>query len=273
MPSTQAEKGARFRALHRELFVLPNPWDAGSAKLLQGLGYPGLATSSAAAAGRRGRRDYALRRDEALADAREIVDATDLPVSADLENGFGDSPEAVQETVRHAAAVGLAGCSIEDAPGDAAPYPLSLAVERITAAVEVVRGLPFPFVLTARAENFTRDRPDLSDTLRRLQAYAAAGAEVLFAPGIGELDAVRTLCASLPGPVNVVGSGRGWTRSQLREAGVKRVSLAASLYRAAMSALCDAAVEVRDAGTFGYSLRGLDGSRLAGLMADPPRRD
>lgn len=261
MSTSQHEKGARLRALHEApgIFVIPNPWDAGSARLLEAMGFAALATSSAAAAGTLGRRDYGLAREEALAMAREIAEAVELPVSADLENGFGDSPEEVAETVRCAAAMGLAGCSIEDARGDAAPYELALARERVAAAVEVVRGLPFPFVLTARAENYLRGRPELDDTIARLQAYEAAGAEVLFAPGVPDLASVKRLCASVRRPVNVVGTMANGTVSvaELAEAGVKRVSVAASFYRAAMAGLRDAAREVRETGTFSYASRAL----------------
>lgn len=251
------EKAVRFRALHQRpgAFVIPNPWDAASACVLAGLGFEALATSSVAAAGTRGRRDYGITRDEALEMAAAIVGATEVPVSADLENGFGDAPEAVAETVRRAAEIGLAGCSIEDAPGNGAPYELSLAVERVAAAVETVRGLARPFVLTARAENYVRGVPDLGDTIRRLQAYEAVGAEVLFAPGLPDLAAVRATCAAISRPVNVVGpmANGTVTVAQLAEAGVKRISLAGSLFRAAMTGLRDAASEVRERGTFRFA--------------------
>lgn len=267
---TQEEKARRFRALHAGpgAFVMPNPWDAGSARLLAGMGFPALATSSAAAAGTLGRRDYDMQRDEALRLAREIVAATDLPVSADLEHGFGASPEAVAETVRQAAASGLAGCSIEDAAGGATPYDLSLSIERIVAAVEVVRALPFPFVLTARAENFLRGKPDLDDTIRRLQAFERAGADVLFAPGVPDLASVRTMCAAVTKPVNVVGPMQGGALSvaELAAAGVKRISLAASLYRAAMTGLRDAAQEVLTGGTFAFSTRCLTTAEVNAFM-------
>jgi 2-methylisocitrate lyase-like PEP mutase family enzyme len=269
MPPSQADKVARFRALHAApgAFVIPNPWDAGSARLLAGLGFPALATSSSASAGTRGRRDYGVTRAEALAMAAEIVAATDLPVSADLENGFGDSPEAVQLTVREAAAVGLAGCSIEDAPGTAEAYELDLAVERVAAAVEAARALPVPFVITARAENFVRGTPDLADTIRRLQAYEQAGADVLFAPGVSDVAALRTLCAAVTRPVNAIGSATH-TVAQLAAAGVKRISLATSLYRAAMTALRDAASEARDRGTFTFAQRAMPGSELGTFMRE-----
>lgn len=270
MSVTQHEKATRFRALHAApgAFVIPNPWDAGSARMLAGLGFSALATSSYAAAGTLGRRDYGLTRDLALANARAIVDATDLPVSADLENGFGDSPEIVSETVRLAAAAGLAGCSIEDAAGGVAPYDLSLATERIAAAVQAARALPFPFVLTARAENFARGRPDLDDTIRRLQAYEKAGADVLFAPGLPDLASIRTVCTAVSKPVNVVGSMQDGKVSvaELAAAGVKRISLAASFYRAAMTGLRDAAREVHDKGTFTFATRTMTSPEFNAFM-------
>lgn len=269
MPPSQAEKGARFRALHAApgAFVIPNPWDAGSARLLAGLGFPALATSSSASAGTRGRRDYGVSRAEALAMAGDIVAATDLPVSADLENGFGDAPEAVRLTVQQAAAIGLAGCSIEDAPGQAGAYDLGLAVERVAAAAEVARALPFPFVITARAENFLRGQPDLADTIRRLQAYEQAGAEVLFAPGVSDLAALRSLCAAVTRPVNAIG-GPPHSVAQLAAAGVKRISLATSLYRAAMTTLREVAREVQDRGTFTFGQRAMPGAELSKFMRE-----
>ena len=259
---SQTEKAARFRALHQApgAFVIPNPWDAGSARLLAALGFPALATSSGACAGVHGRRDGAVTRDEALAHARAIVTATDLPVSADLEKGFGDAPEAAAETIRLAAGVGLVGGSVEDATGDRARplYDLGHATERVAAAVQAARALAVPFTLTARAENFLRGRPDLDDTIRRLQAFETAGADVLFAPGLPDLAAVRAVCAAVSRPDNfMVGiRGKSFTVAELSEAGVKRISLATSLYRAAMTGLLAAAREVKDAGTFGY----LDGT-------------
>ena len=213
MTATQNEKAIRFRTLHDGpgAFVIPNPWDIGSARLLAGLGFQALATSSAASANALGRRDGRLTRDEALAHARAIVDATDLPVSADLEKGFGDAPEVVAETIRLAAGEGLAGCSIEDSTGDPRRplYDLGLATERIAAAAAAARALPFPFVLTARAHNFMYASPGLDDTIRRLQAFERAGADVLFAPGLPDLAAVRTVCAAVTKPVNFIGGNQG----------------------------------------------------------------
>jgi len=250
-------RAARFRALHAEgCFVIANAWDAGSARMLAGLGFPAIATSSGAFANTLGRVDGRVSREEAIEHARALVDAVDVPVSADLEKGFGDRPEDAAQTIRLAGATGLAGGSIEDSTGDPAHpfFDVSLAVERIAAAVEAARSLPVPFVLTARAENFLRGNPDLDDTIGRLQAFEAAGADVLFAPGLPTLEAVREVCAALSRPVNfMVGiPGKSFTVAQLRDAGVRRISLATSLYKAAMNGLRDAALEVRDSGTFDY---------------------
>lgn len=240
----------------RAFFVIPNAWDGGSARILAGLGFKALATSSGACAATLGRVDGKVTRDEALTHARNIVAVTDCPVSADLENGFGHSPDTVAATVRLASDIGLAGCSIEDATGDAGKplYEETLAVERVAAAVEAARALPFPFTLTARAENFLRGNPDLDDTIRRLQAFERAGADVLFAPALPDLNAVRTVCQSLTKPVNfmVAIRGKSFSVAELAAAGVRRISLATSLYRAAMAGLLSAANEVKDAGTFGY---------------------
>ncbi|MGH7311050.1 MAG: isocitrate lyase/PEP mutase family protein [Candidatus Rokuibacteriota bacterium] len=271
--ATQSDKGARFRALHQEpgVFLIPNPWDAGSARLLAGLGFPALATSSGACAGVLGRRDGQVTRDEALAHARVIVEATELPVSADLEKGFGDAPAVVAETIRLAAGVGLVGGSIEDATGDRdrPRYDLGQATERVAAAVEAARGLGFPFTLTARTENFVRGNPDLDDTIKRLQAFEKAGADVLMAPGLPDLAAVRAVCAAVSRPVNFMAGikGKSFTVAELSAAGVKRISLATSLYRAAMTGLLEAAREVKDKGTFGYLDRSLATPELNAFMA------
>ena len=256
--TNQHEKAIRFRTLHEApgVFVIANVWDGGSARILTGLGFRALATSSGACAATLGRVDGKVTRDEALTHARNIVAATDSPVSADLENGFGDSPVAVAETIRMAADTGLVGCSIEDATGDKDKplYDMSHAVERIASAVEAAKALPFPFTLTARSENFLRGNPDLDDTIRRLQAFERAGADVLFAPGLPDLAAIRTVCEALTKPVNfMVGiKGKSFSVAELAAAGVRRISLATSLYRTAMSGLVKAAREVKDAGTFGY---------------------
>jgi len=258
MPSNQSDKAARFRALHQApgAFVIPNPWDAGSARILAGLGFQSLATSSGASAGILGRRDGKVGRDEALAHARAIVEATDLPVSADLEKGFGDAPSAAAETIRLAAGVGLVGGSIEDATGDKDRplFDIGQATERVAAAVQAARALSFPFTLTARTESFLRGNPDLDDVIRRLRAFEQAGADVLMAPGLPDLAAVRAVCAALAKPVNFMAGikGRSFTVAELEAVGVKRISLATSLYRAAMTGLVDAAREVKDRGTFGY---------------------
>jgi len=258
MTASQSDKANRFRALHQGpgAFIIPNPWDAGSARLLAGLGFEALATSSGAQAGVLGRRDGAVTREEALAHARAIVEATDLPVSADLEKGFGDGPKDAAETIRRAAEVGLVGGSIEDASGNPQKplYDIGHAAERVAAAVAAARALPFPFTLTARAENHIRGNPDLDDTIKRLKAYETAGADVLFAPGLPDLAAVRTVCSALSRPFNfMIGiKGRSFPVGDLTAAGVRRISLATSLYRASMSGLLHAAREAKEKGTFGY---------------------
>jgi 2-methylisocitrate lyase-like PEP mutase family enzyme len=263
MAATQSDKAARFRALHEGsgAFVIPNPWDAGSARILAALGYQALATSSGASAGTLGRRDGKVTREEALAHARAIVEATDLPVSADLEKGFGDAPEATAETIRLAAGIGLVGGSIEDATGDKdwPLYDLAHATERVAAAVRAARALPFPFTLTARTENFLRGNPSLDDTIARLQAFEKAGADVLMAPGLPDLAAVRAVCAAVSKPVNFMAGikGKSFTVAELQAAGVRRISLATSLYRLAMTAVVEAAREVKAKGTFGYLDRSL----------------
>lgn len=271
MHPSREDKVARFRALHAQpgAFVMPNPWDAGSARLLAGLGFPALATTSAGLAFSLGRRDGAAGLAETLANARAIVAATTLPVSADLENGFGHAPDDCARTLRAAAEAGLAGGSIEDATGDPAKpiYEFRHAVERIAAAAEVARALPF--VLTARAENFLHGRPDLDDTIARLQAFAAAGAEVLYAPGLRELSQIRAVCEALEGfPVNVVIGlvGRPFTVAELAAAGVRRISLGGSLARTALGALHRAALEIRDQGSFGFAAGALTGAEVEAYM-------
>jgi 2-methylisocitrate lyase-like PEP mutase family enzyme len=269
---SQHEKALRFRALHEApgAFIIPNPWDLASARILVGLGFQALATSSAASAVAIGKRDGGLTRDEALAHARTIVDATDVPVSADLERGFGDAPEAVAETVRRAAEVGLAGCTIEDSTGNPehALYDTTLAVERIAAGVEAARALPFPFLLTARAHGFLYASPNLDETIARLQAFEKVGADVLFAPGLPDVAMVRTVCAAVSKPFNfMVGiPGKSFTVPELAAAGVKRISLATSLYRAAMTGFLDAVREVQDTGTFNFLDRSVATADLTKLM-------
>ena len=259
-----------FRALHQgpRALLMPNPWDAGSARILAGLGYQALATSSGACAGTLGRRDGRVTRAEALAHARAIVQATPLPVSADLEKCFGDDPAAAAQTIRLAAETGLAGGSIEDATGskDKPLFDFNHAVERVAAAAEAARQADF--VLTARTENFLRGNPDLDDTIRRLQAFEKAGAEVLFAPGLPDLAAVRAVCAAVSRPVNFMAGIRGKTFAvaDLEAAGVRRISFATSLYRAAMSALVEAGREVKDAGSFGYLEHTMSTPELNGYM-------
>jgi 2-methylisocitrate lyase-like PEP mutase family enzyme len=258
MSIPQSEKAKRFRALHDRpgCFVIPNPWDAASARILAGLGFEALATSSAASATVLGRKDHELSREEALVHVRSIVDATDLPVSADFGNGFGERPEIVAETIRLGAEAGLLGCTIEDATGraDAPLYNVPLAVERIAAAVEAARRLGFPFLVTARAHNFLFAAPSLDETIARLQAYEKAGADVLFAPGLPDISSVRTVCAAVKKPFNfMVGiKGKSFSVSELSQAGVKRISLATSLYRAAMTGFLNAAREVKDSGQFSF---------------------
>jgi 2-methylisocitrate lyase-like PEP mutase family enzyme len=272
MSVTQNEKAARFRVLHDGPgpFIIPNPWDAGSARILAGLGFQALATSSAASAAALGKKDGGLTRDEALAHSWTIVDATDLPVSADLENGFGDAPEAVAETVRLAAEAGLVGCTIEDTTGNVASplYDIGLAVERIAAAAQAARALQFPFTLTARAHNLLFDASSVDDTISRLQAFEKAGADVLFAPGLPDIAAVRAVCHALSKPFNfMVGiKGKSFPVGELAAAGVRRISLATSLYRAAMTGLLDAVHEVRDAGEFGFLDRCVTTPELNKLM-------
>jgi 2-methylisocitrate lyase-like PEP mutase family enzyme len=257
--TTQAERAAHFRSLHERpgAFVIPNPWDVGGARLLAGLGFEALATTSAGFAFSRGLPDGAVTRDQALAHCREIVEACDLPVSADLEGGFGEAPKIVAESLGLAAATGLAGCSIEDYSGRAeAPIlDFGLALERIQAAVEAARRLPHDFLLTARAENYLYGKADFDDTVRRLSAFAAAGADVLYAPGLTSLEEISRLCAALERPVNVVMGLPGVTYSvaELAKAGVKRISLGSTLARLAMGALLRAGREVRDEGTFTFA--------------------
>jgi len=264
----QHARATRFRELHAGgSFVIANAWDGGSARILGSLGFPALATSSGAAAGTLGRLDRQITRAESLENARVICAATELPVSADLEKGFADAPAEVAKTIRLAADAGLIGGSIEDATGrqDAPIFDLGFAAERIAAAADAARSLPFPFTLTARAENFLNGRADLDDTIRRLQAYEKAGADVLFAPGLPDLAAVRAVCQAVSKPVNFMAGMRGksFTVAELTAAGVRRISLATSLYRAAMSGLIEAAREIRESGTFGYIDRTMTSGEFA----------
>jgi 2-methylisocitrate lyase-like PEP mutase family enzyme len=255
---------------------MPNPWHVGTARILGGLGFEALATTSAGLAFALGRRDGegAVSRDEALAHARTIVSATPLPVSADLENGFGDAPKAAAETIRLAADAGLVGASIEDTTTDPHRpiYDASLAAERIAAAVEAARALPFPFMLTARAENFLHGRPDLDDTIRRLQAFEAAGADVLYAPGLRDLAMIRTVCAAVGKPVNVVMglAGASFLVDDLAAAGVRRISLGSALARVALGAFLQAAREVKERGTFSFAERAASFGELDPFMQERP---
>jgi 2-methylisocitrate lyase-like PEP mutase family enzyme len=256
---TQAAKGLAFRALHgREgAFIIPNPWDAGTARLLAYLGFEALATTSMGYAFSVGRRDNTIDRDETMVYASAIVSAAELPVSADLENGYGDAPEVVAETIRIAANAGLVGGSIEDATGrpDRPIYELAHAVERVRAAVAAARALPFAFTLTARAENYLYGRPDLKDTIQRLQAYQEAGADVLYAPGLTTREDIAAVVGSVDRPVNVVMGLQGVQigLAELAAIGVKRISVGSALYRTALGAFLRAAREMRERGTFSFA--------------------
>lgn len=270
--ATQAEKGERFRDLHDgpDSFIIANAFDAGTACILTGMGFDALATSSGGFAGTLGRRDGAITREEALTHARAVVDSTDLPVSADLENGFGHEPSAAAKTVQLAAEAGLVGCSIEDFSGDTEIgfYDMDNAVARIAASADAARALGFNFTLTARSENFIRGNPDLDDTIARLKAYEAAGADVLMAPGLPDIDAVKAVCDALSKPFNfMVGiPGKSFSVAELSGAGVRRISLATALYRAAMTAVFAAATEAKESGTFGFVDSAMPTPELAGYM-------
>jgi 2-methylisocitrate lyase-like PEP mutase family enzyme len=276
MRVSQLDKGLRFRALHERsgAFVIPNPWDAGSARILESLGFEALTSTSAGLAHALARPDGAgaVTRDEALDNARAIAEATDLPAAGDLENGYGDAPEAAAETIRLAGErAGLVGASIEDASADPARpiYEFSHAVERVAAAAEAARALPFPFMLVARAENFLHGRPDLDDTIRRLQAFEAAGADVLFAPGLTQKEQIRTVCASVHKPVNVIMGLRtgSFSVAELSALGVRRISIGSALSRVALGALVRAAKEIREQGTFHFAESAMPYAELNDLMA------
>ncbi len=277
MTTTRLEKYKIFRALHerRGAFVIPNPWDAGSAKILAALGFEALATTSAGCAFSKGYLDSApeITRDVILQNAKEIVDATPLPVSADLQNGFGHEPKICAETIRLAANAGLAGGSIEDSTGDANNpiYDFQHATERVAAAAEAAHASNF--LLTARAENFLHGRPDLDDTIRRLQSFAKAGADVLYAPGLTSLDAIRAVCASVSKPVNALMGLTGATFSveELAAVGVKRISVGGSLARAALGALIRAAREIKEKGTFAYAADALPSADVKRYLAGPEK--
>ena len=263
---TQEEKARAFQALHHRdtAFIIPNPYDAGTARMLAEVGFEALATTSAGFAHSLGKADYGLTREQVLAHARDIVSATDLPVSADLEGGFGDDPQTVAETFRLAAATGLAGGSIEDSTNtvDNPIYQLELAAERVRAAADVVRSLPFPFMLTARCENYLVGRADLKDTIARLQAYQEAGANVLYAPGLTTKEDIAAVVSSVDRPVNVLMGlpGVNFTLAQLSEMGVKRISVGSALSTAAMAVVLKAAREMNEHGTFTFT-EGFDNRR------------
>lgn len=254
-----ARKGAAFRALHHRnrAFVIPNPWDRGSAHLLERAGFEALATTSAGYAFSRGLRDNRVGREGMLAHIRDIAQSTVLPVSADLENGFGGDPETVAQTLRLAAEAGAVGGSIEDATGDAQHpvYDFNLAVERVQAAVEAVRGLSFPFTLTARAENFIAGNPDLEDTLDRLCAYERAGADVLYAPGLSRREDIASVLAAIGRPLNVLAGVKGMTLdlAAMSRLGVARISIGSALARTAYGAAITAISEMRDRGGFAFA--------------------
>jgi 2-methylisocitrate lyase-like PEP mutase family enzyme len=255
---TQAERARAFRALHERpgIFVMPNPWDAGTAKLFASLGFEALATTSFGLANALGRVDgtLAVSRGELISNCHDIASATELPVNADLENGYADDPKEAAAIIRLAAEAGVVGGSIEDATGndDKPIYDFNLAVERVAAAAEAAHALPFPFTFTARAENFLHGRRDLDDTVKRLQAFAAAGADVLYAPGLRDLATIRQVVAAVCKPLNVVMSAADpdLTTRQLAEAGVKRISVGGALSRLAFAAVRNAALAMRDQGSY-----------------------
>lgn len=277
MSVSQSNKAKKFRALHEGpgAFIIPNPWDAGSARLLEGLGFQALATTSAGFAFSLGRHDGEVTREEVLAHCRTIVEASDLPVSADLENCFGDHPRTVAGTILEAAGTGIVGGSVEDAMSNGQIYEFELAVERVAAAVEAVRRLPFPFTLTARSENFLHERPDLDDTIRRLKAFAAAGADVLYAPGLTSLEAIREVCAAVaPKPVNVLAGikGQNFPLADIAAAGARRISVGGALARAALGELLRSAREMKEKGTFTFVDGALPTAQVGAFM-EPRKRN
>lgn len=269
---TQAQKGQAFRALHARdgAFIIPNPWDVGTARLLAHLGFEALATTSMGYAFSAGQRDNTIDRERMMQHVAEIAAATDLPVSADLENGFGDSPEVVVETIKLTAGAGAVGGSIEDATGrtDDPIYELEHAVERVRAAVQAARALPFAFTLTARAENYLHGRPDLKDTIRRLHAYQEVGADVLYAPGLTTRDDIAAVVSSLSRPVNVVMGLRGVQLSlaELSALGVRRVSVGSALCRTALGAFLRAAREMREHGTFDFAKEAVNSREISAIF-------
>jgi len=270
--ATQEDKGKVFRGLHERssAFLIPNPWDVGSARLLAALGFEALATTSAGYALSIGKLDGAVGREAMMAHVATIAAATDLPVNADLENGFGDAPEFAAETIRMAAAAGAVGGSIEDSTGrpDDPIYDQGFAAERVRAAVEAARSISFPFTLTARAENFITGRPDLGDTIRRLQAYQEAGADVLYAPGLMRKEDIADVVRSVDRPVNVLAGIKGFSLShaELSAMGVKRISVGGSLARAALREFLRAAREMRERGTFAFTEEAASYAELSELL-------
>jgi 2-methylisocitrate lyase-like PEP mutase family enzyme len=273
---SQLEKAEIFRALHERerAFIIPNPWDAGTARMLAHLGFEALATTSAGNAFSLGLADGKVGRERTLANVSEIAAATELPVSGDLENGFGDAPEAAAETIRMAAAAGLVGGSIEDATGrpDAPIYAIEHAIERIEAAAEAARSLPFPFTLTARAENYLYERRDLKDTIHRLRTYQEAGADVLYAPGLTTTEEIAAVASSVDRPVNVLMGLGGLALSveDLSEIGVRRISVGGALCRMALGAFLSAAREMKERGTFGFTKRATRTQTIVEMLGDSP---
>lgn len=262
------DKGTVFRDLHASTFIIPNPWDIGTAKLLTSFGFKALATTSAGFAFSRGLPDGGVVFEAMIAHCKELSAATDLPVSADLEKGKGDSAERAAETIFAAEAAGLAGCSLEDFSGDETRpiYDFSHAVERVSAAVEAARSLKRDFVFTARAENYLHGRPDLDDTIRRLQAFEKAGADVLYAPGITDIETVRILCSSVSKPVNVL-AVPGFTMTELAQAGARRISLGSKLTNCAFGLLERASREMLEQGTFGFANDAMAFARLQKMFS------
>jgi 2-methylisocitrate lyase-like PEP mutase family enzyme len=273
---SQLEKAEIFRALHERerAFIIPNPWDAGTARMLAHLGFEALATTSAGNAFSLGLADGKVGRERTLANVSEIAAATELPVSGDLENGFGDAPEAAAETIRMAAAAGLVGGSIEDATGrpDAPIYAIEHAIERIEAAAEAARSLPFPFTLTARPENYLYERRDLKDTIHRLRTYQEAGADVLYAPGLTTTEEIAAVASSVDRPVNVLMGLGGLALSveDLSEIGVRRISVGGALCRMALGAFLSAAREMKERGTFGFTKRATRTQTIVEMLGDSP---
>jgi 2-methylisocitrate lyase-like PEP mutase family enzyme len=274
MQKTQSQKGEIFRALHQRpgVFIIPNPWDIGSARMLAHLGFEALATTSAGYAFSIGRVDYGVGREAMIGHVSVLASATELPLSADLENGFSDAPEGAAETIRMAAEAGAVGGSIEDSTGNPERpiYKPELAAERVRAAAESARGLDFPFTLTARAENYLHGRRDLKDTITRLQAYQEAGADVLYAPGLTSKEDIATLVSSVDRPVNVLMglAGMAMNLADLEAIGVKRISVGSALARAAFGSLLRAAREMRAEGTFGFVEEAAESGEIAAMFQD-----